>query len=186
MSEMVKSENEYKILEKLKLVSLEDGDLVDLADMQLPVVHKVDPIGYYLKKIDKELELVKERKKDLQTKSLHLKSLQDELKSILIGGLRNHEDNMVRGVETKAWLRTTKKKIPIEENLHDENYLYSIQCNNLNNAQYNMIVNGLKKIGIHIDKTDKKVDISSLSKGQYKDSESTSVSVSNDTGVSNV
>jgi hypothetical protein len=176
--------NELQIIEKFKLLSINEGEIHDLMDMDIPLLQKIDPIGYYNKRIDKEIELIKERKRDLNNKQNHLKVIKEDLRSILIHHLKEKDGNMVKGLESKAWLNKRSQKIPIESELKKENYKYTLTLKGLSWEEYQIINNGLEAIKIK-PKIEKEVDISTLNKDQYVKTKSISVSISSNDGVSN-
>lgn len=125
------------LLKPFEVINHDTGEIVRILDLDVPIEDKVDDIGYLKQRIEAEIQINKDRKKNLTEKGRRLEHILDILKATIVQHLQGNKQK-VRGVETTIYLTERKGYKPNQE--VPEEYLdYTIEIPNLTFANKEII-----------------------------------------------
>lgn len=128
--------SDLKLIDRLQVLSQDTGEITEIFDIEIPIKQRIDGIGYMKKKIESRIELIKQRVKDLGSDRKSLEMLLDDIKTATIEGFLKDQEQMVTGLETKAYLQhRTKKRVINEDNIPIDKLKHSITIKNLTYEQ---------------------------------------------------
>lgn len=175
--------SDLKIIDKFQVLATDTGEITEIFDSTVPIKQRIDAIGYIKAQAESRIDLIKQRIKDLTLDRKLIEDLINELKELTIEGISDSEDNLVRGLETKAHIskRTSKSCIVDEKNIPLDQLEYSITVKGLSDAKKTEIYGLIWQEGkVNTDdiKVTSKVNINRLSGNLVKEEKKTIVSFS--------
>lgn len=175
--------SDLKIINKFEVLSTDTGEITEIFDNTIPIKQRIDGIGYIKSQVESRIDLIKQRIKDLTLDRKLLEDLINELKELTIKGILNSDDNIARGLETKAYIseRTSKTCIVDEKNVPDDQLEYTITVKGLSDEKKTEIYGLIWQEGkINTDdiKITSKVNVNRLSSNLVRQEKKTIVSFS--------